>query len=437
MKTFRILFIAFGIIYGIYFCFIKIEEVIIFPENSVEIIGYIDDYPENRISSNRYRVRIREFDGISVTEVVRILVVTSPYTEYKYGTSLKLYGIIELPKDFITDTGKTFDYDSYLKLSSIYGIMREPDAQILDGFRGNKLKVILFKIRKNFSNKLNKNLSVQSSALSRGVLLGEKTSIDNDLRTNLAKTSTSHIIALSGYNITIVSEILMKLLAGFSIVVRSLVGSSGILLFLILTGGGSSAMRAGIMGGILIYSRSRGKTYNALWALTIATTILIIISPLSLRYDVGFHLSVLATFGLVAFQRPISVWLIKKNLYKWLTEILSSTLSATIMTLPYIAYSMGIFSILGIFVNIIVVPLLPLLMLFSFLVGIFGNSILFLTKIFSFITNAISNIILYTINQLGSVGFAALYVDKVSLVLVIIVYVFLFYKGLRALMKES
>jgi competence protein ComEC len=218
---------------------------------------------------------------------------------------------------------------------------------------------------------------------------------------------------------------------------RSVIGASGILLFLILAGGGSSAMRAGIMAGILIYSRSRGKTYNALWALTIATTVLIIISPLSLRYDVGFHLSVLATFGLIAFQRPISVFLIRKHLYKWFIEILSTTVSATIMTLPYIAYSMGIFSILGIIANIIVVPLLPPLMLFSFLVGILGNNILFLTKIFSFITNTLSNIILYTINYLGSISFAALYVEKIPLVLVSSIYIFLFYKGLRLLTKDS
>jgi len=399
MRIFRILVIALPIIYGIYFCYFKKEDQILWPQESITIKGIIDDYPEKRISSNRYRIKISELNGIKVTDKSKILIITNPYTEYSYGNKVEITGAIENPKDFITDTGKTFDYDNYLKLSKIYGIAKDPRIKILEEFNGNRIKKFLFKIRENFSNNLNKNLNTNTSTLARGVLLGERTSIDNNLRDNLARTSTSHIIALSGYNITIVSEILMKVLNNFSIVIKSTIGILGIFLFIALAGGGSSAVRAGIMATVLIYARSRGFTYNALWALVIATNILIIINPLALRHDMGFHLSVLATFGLICFQAPINVWLIKHKINKFVSETISTTLAASIMSFPYIAYNMGIISILGIFVNTVVVPLIPPLMLFSFLTGITTGNFEFLAKIFGFITEKISEIILLTINK--------------------------------------
>jgi competence protein ComEC len=437
MNKFRILIVITPLIYGIYFCYFKKENEIVWPTNTIKIIGTIDDYPENRTSSNRYRLKIKNLNDTNVTDDSKILVITNPYTNYKYGNEITITGTVESPKDFITDTGKTFDYDNYLKLSKIYGISKDPEIKVTKEWDGNIIKKILFNIRFKFSQTLNEHLSDLASNLTRGVLLGEKTSIAPNLRDNLARTSTSHIIALSGYNITIVSEILMKLLGAFSLLIKSIIGILGIFLFIIMAGGTSSAVRSGIMASVLIYSKSRGKEYNALWALLIATSILVLMNPLSMRYDVGFHLSILATYGLIVFQEPISVFLIRKKVNKFFTEIISTTLAASIMSFPYIAYNMGIISILGILANVIVVPLLPALMLFSFLTGIVGNSIIFITQIFSFITEVISKIILNTINTIGDISYAAIVIKNINLIFIILIYVFLFYKGFRLVKKAS
>ncbi len=433
-QLFRIIIIVIPIIYGIYVSYFKTDVAIVFPESPIIVLGIIDDYKEERLSSNRYRIKIEEYNGAEVKETARFLLVTNPYTNYKYGQELELTGAVELPEDFITDTGKTFDYDSYLKLSNVYGIMSDPEIKIVQDFKGNYFKKILFNIREKFSNSLDNKLPQMQSSLAKGILLGEKSGITNSLRENLAKTSTSHIIALSGYNITIVSEIIIKLSQGLPIIARSLLGFFGIFIFIIMAGGGSSALRAGIMASVLLYSRSRGKKYDALYALFLATSILILITPLSLRYDMGFHLSILATFGLITYQNHILVFFIKKKLYKWLSEILASTLAASIMTMPYIAYNMGIISILGIFVNMLVVPLVPVLMLFSFLSGILPG---ILSIPFTSLTNLVSTIILNSINKIGSISFAAVYTDKINLVSIIILYLILFYIAFKLVKKES
>lgn len=432
-KTLRYAVIILPLFYGVYISFFQKQTPILFPEDKSTITGFIDDYPEERMSSNRYRVKIESFNNTAVTETARILVVTSPHQVFSYGQKIELYGQIELPEDFITDSGKTFDYDSYLKLEKVYGIMRDPEITEYPGFAGNKITSLLFNIRSRFARVLNTHLNPNDSVLSRGVLLGERAGITSKFRDNLARTSTSHIIAISGYNITIVSEIIMKISAPFSLLWRTLFGASGIIIFIALAGGGSSVLRAGIMAGILLYSRWRGKEYNAIYALLLAAALLVSINPLSLRYDVGFHLSLLATFGLIVFQSPIATRLRRFGFNKFFAEILGSTLAATIMTLPYIVYFIGILSIIGIFANIIIVPLIPILMLFSFLTGLFG----FMAAPFAWVTHVVSEIIFRTVNTFGDIPWAAKYVDHIPAIYIVLIYVSIFYTATRALKKAS
>jgi competence protein ComEC len=437
-KILRIIIILTLIFRAVYICFFTEKINIQFPPDNVTISGYVDDYPEERISSNRYRFKITEFNNQKITDNSRILLVTNPYIkDISYGSKLNLIGSIENPKDFITDSGKSFDYDNYLALDNIYGIMRDPEIKIISGSSGNWLKNILFKIRSKFSKTLNKNLNENSSVLTKGILLGEKSGITDETRNNLAKTSTSHIIALSGYNITIVSEIIIQLTKGFSLFTRSILGSSSILLFVILAGGGSSANRAMIMAFILLYARYRGKNYNALWALILAFSIIVAINPMSFRYDMGLHLSVLATFGLIIFQTPIASYFIKKHLHPKIADILASTISASIMTLPYIAYNMGIISFIGIFANLLVVPLLPPLMLFSFIVGLIGQFSNILVLPFVYITHLLSGFILFIINIFGELPFSAIYKENIPLVGILLVYGIIFYYAFRVSKKET
>lgn len=411
---------------------------IIFPEDTVTVTGYISNYKEERISSNRYRLKILKYNDTEILDKSSILIVTDPYQQdLQYGNVIKITGSIENPKDFITDTGKSFDYDNYLKLSNIYGIMRDPKIEILPYQDGNIIKKYLFKIRYKFSQSLNKHLDQDSAVLSRGILLGEKSSITNKLRNNLAKTSMSHIIALSGYNITIVSEILIQLTKSFPLLFRTVFGMVGILLFVIMAGAESSALRAMIMAFILLYTRSRGKSYNALWALFISFIILISINPNLLIYDMGLHLSVLATFGLIVFHPYITAFFIKKHLPRWLSDTLASTISATIMTMPYIVYNMGIISITGLIVNIMIVPLLPVLMLFSFLTGLIGQFTSTLVLPFSYVTYIVSKFILWVINYFGELPFSAIYKEHISMLFIIFIYGIIFYIAFKLLKNAS
>lgn len=437
MKRIKIILVLIPISYAIFFCFFKPEINFSFPEKDVTVVGVVDAYPEKRISSNRYTIKILEYSGYKITETARIIWVTNPYTNYNYGDKFILTGQIEKPENFITDTGKTFDYESYLKLSKVYGILREGESKQVDGFYGSVIKSKIFKIRSIFSGLIDKHLNFESSILTKGVLLGEKNTLPTELRENLSKTNTSHIIAVSGYNVSIVSEFIMKALSGQSLFVKGVFGILGIIFFLIFVGGGNSVLRAGVMGIVIIYSRMIGKSYNSLYALLFATSLLVLINPLALRYDVGFHLSILATFGLITYQKTFSkIFKEKLKVKGFLNEILSSSVSATIMTMPYVAYQIGIMSIVGLFVNIIITPLIPLVMMMGFVSAILGIFLDVLGNFSGFGGNIISGFVLGIINFFGELKFSAIITNSINVWFIIVIYVFLFYFGLKEFKKS-
>ena len=112
-----------------------------------------------------------------------------------------------------------------------------------------------------------------------GLILGEKSSFSEELRTNFVNTGTIHIIAFSGYNITIVAEWFMKL---FSFLPQNLgigMGIFPILLFILMTGGSSTGYSSGNNGDFALVARATGRNYDVARALTLAGVFMIFLNP--------------------------------------------------------------------------------------------------------------------------------------------------------------
>jgi competence protein ComEC len=186
------------------------------------------------------------------------------------------------------------------------------------------------------------------------------------------------------------------------------------------------------MGIILIYGRMRGQEYNALYGLLLAFVIIVTISPLALRYDTGLHLSVLATFGILTWTPYFQSKIKSSNKFtKLLREIATTTFGATLMTIPYITYKIGILSILGIFVNLIIVPLVPVLMFLGFMSGLTTGIHSSFGFIPSYSTNIVANIMTGIIEKVSLISWSYVYIKQIPFLLVFVLYLFLFYKGFK------
>ena len=172
--------------------------------------GILINEPDSREENQKLNIKIEHED-----EEVEVFVTTSLGTEFIYGDELEIVGELKKPENFETDTGKTFDYINYLRKDDIYYVMSYPKVEVLSHGYGNFVQAILFKVKNAFLGGINGVVAPPESTLMGGLILGERSSLESELRQKFIDTGTIHIVALSGYNVTIVAEWFMKLFSFF------------------------------------------------------------------------------------------------------------------------------------------------------------------------------------------------------------------------------
>ena len=302
----------------------------------------------------------------------RILIKTSLYPEYFYGDILKISGNLEIPKSRIGETG--FDYQNYLAKDSIFLISRNPEIIILNRLESPNFYAYLLILKKNFIAIIDKILPEPKSSFLAALLVGARRTLPDSLINAFNVTGTSHIVAISGYNISIISIMMLNFLSYLFLPRRLIfwIVIIGILIFTLIAGAGASVVRAAIMGGLLVLAGREGRFYRVTNAIVFAAAMMLFFNPYLLRYDTGFQLSFLAAFGLIYLAPYFNRWFAKLPNFLSFRNNLSATLSAQIMTIPVIFWEFGRISLVATLANILILPAIPTTMLFGFLAGLSG-----------------------------------------------------------------
>ncbi len=208
------------------------------------------------------------------------------------------------------------------------------------------------------------------------MILGDQRRMSEALKDKLNITGLRHITAISGMHITIIALILMQflLMLGFWPNKAFYITLTFLFLFILMVGLPASAVRAGLMAGVFLFAQKIGRASSSFRLLVLAAALMLVFNPLLLRRDVGFQLSFLAIAGII-FLAPRLQWRLKKiPEYKFvnLRSIISMTLSSQVFTLPILIFSFGRVSLVGIFANVLVVPLLPFILPAGFAAGLAG-----------------------------------------------------------------
>ena len=336
-----------------------------FSGQTISVEGVIAEEPDVRENSARLVVDVQG---------ERLLIVAKKYPEFEYGEKISLTGKIGLPENFANDNGREFDYVSYLAKDGIFYEMAFPKIEVLAKGQGNPLISFLYKIKNAAEDKVSQILPEPEAGLLLGLLFGAKRALGADIMEMFRVAGIVHIVVLSGYNITLVSDFFTRvfLLLPISKISASFVGGIGVVLFAVMTGTGASTLRAVIMALLAIFARATGRTSDALHLLFVTAFFMVLWNPLSLLYDPSFQLSFLATFGLFALGPELSLRLSSVTAKWGIRETLSATLSTQIFVLPLLLYETGMFSVVALPVNLIVLPLLPLAMFFGSLATLLG-----------------------------------------------------------------
>lgn len=377
---------------------------------NIEVIGTIINEPQIKDFNQTFTVKTDEF----ITRVT-----TDRYIEYNYGDRIKMKGKISTPRNFKSNGGRTFDYINFLLKDGIIFEMKKPNIEMVGINEGNYISKNLFKLKQAFLLNLKRVLGEPHSALAGGLVVGEKGALGKDLIDDFRKSGLIHIVVLSGYNITIVADSIRRILSFLPRVIGIILGALGILLFGILVGGGATVVRSCIMAIIALFGSLIRRDYNVGKALFIAGVLMLIQNPLILFYDPSFQLSFLATLGLLFFSSSI------ESKLNFITEsfgirgLVASTLATQIFVSPYILYMMGQLSIIGIIVNILVLPIIPMTMFFVFFTGLIGFVSQNVSQFFGWVSHLLLSYELFMVRFFASLPFSSIQLPKFSFAIVI------------------
>jgi competence protein ComEC len=300
-----------------------------------------------------------------------VLVSVDKYQKVAYGDMVSVKGKLAKPESFETDLGRVFNYPGYLKAKGIEYKISFASVEVLESGQGNKIVSTLLTFKHFFMSKLEENIREPAAGLGEGLLLGVKQSLGEDLEAAFRKTGIIHIVVLSGYNIMLVVIFVLYILGHFlSKKPKVIIGILAIAAFAVLVGLSATVVRASVMAGLLLLVQTSGRTYIVLRGLMLAGLVMVLINPYLIAYDVGFHLSFLATLGLILISPHFEELFFKVSNILGIRSFLVATLSTQIAVLPILLYQIGEFSVVAVIVNILVLPMVPVAMLLTFLTGI-------------------------------------------------------------------
>ena len=265
----------------------------------------------------------------------------------------------------------------------IYSVCYRPQVELVSTGGGNIFQRGLLRVKQRFKDQVELVLPEPQASFLAGMLLGAKGGLPEDVREQFNIVGVSHIIVISGFHVAIVAGLLMNLGLALSLSRRQAfwLAVVGLILFILLTGAQTSAVRAGIMGGLVLLAMQAGRLSDVKNLLLLAAVVMLLINPLLLRFDVGFQLSFLATIGIVYLSPLIT------KLLRFLPEALkiresaTMTLSAQVTTLPIIITSFERLSVVAPLANIMIVPLMPVTMMVGFVSGLVSFVSLALGKV--------------------------------------------------------
>lgn len=325
--------------------------------------GIIVEEPDTRPDKVYLTLGQVEINGQKITS--KILATVPLFPQREYGEKINFTAKIQEPKEF-----PDFNYKNYLSRFGIDAVIYYPKTTTESGNYGNKLKFYILQFKHHWINNLAQLLPEPQNAFLSGLLLGSKRTIPQELTEAFNNTGTSHIIAVSGFNITIIAGgIEWILLYFFRKRISLVIALLAIATFVVMTGASASVIRAGIMGALLLLAVNLGRVYAVNNVLALTAAVMLAINPQILHFDLGFQLSFTAVLGLVyiiPLIEPYFRWMPKLLL---LRQYLVATLAAEIATLPILLFNFGRLSLIAPLANILTLPLVPITMLVGFLTG--------------------------------------------------------------------
>ena len=437
-KKVTILLLIFIIAGFIHIKFLKYdyEKIYISLEN-VNIVGTIVSSKKEKQYINEYKIETEKINNIKLKKKFILLTKNK---EIEYGNKIKLEGTYIKPSKSRNYRG--FDYSNYLKTENIYGtIEQNGKIELIKEKNINYFFIILYKVKNKIIKNINNKFPEETRGVVLGILLGDKSSIEEDVRQNFADSSLSHILAVSGthisYVVICISVLFKKLKLNKNI--RKVLTSLVLFMYLYLVDFSASATRAVIMSNIVILQMLFYRKQDTITTIAFSSIIILINNPYAIL-NIGFLLSYGGTIGIILFVNKISTES-KEDFFQrfksYLKDICIVTISAQTIIMPIIIYYFNTISFTFIISNIIASLIIgPIIMIGLVIIAISFFKIPIISLIIRFY-NILIVILVKTADIISKIPISKIYLKTPTTLEIIFYYSVVFLIALLIYIKKS
>lgn len=366
----------------------------------------------------------------------KILLTTGLYPKYSYGEELQVEGRVRKAEKF-----NNFDYPSYLLRHNIQSLMYYPKInkigyKNLSFFQKRYKSLLIFK--QKIRDLINVALPEPTASLANAMLLGYKKSLSDNSKNVFSKTGLSHLVAISGAHLSIISSLILTFLLflNFSKKRASYIIILFLLTYPVFSGLSASCIRAALMAFFIIIANLSNRLTNSINPLIFTASVMLMFNPMLIFCDVGFQLSFLAVLGII-YLFPIleeyKNYILKKcqiRKFKKIITILLSylniSIAAQLFCLPIIIKNFQEVCYISFLANILVIWIFPIIFI-SLIIAIILSFIFPALLLIFFYPSYICLKYLYEVSKYLAGFEAMIYIDNIKFYQIIIYYLILYF----------
>ena len=402
-------------------------------EENLEVTAIVLSQKEEKDYNYTYKIKLLK--GKNKNKCLYLKIDKKQEVNLEYGDKIFITGEFQEPQGMRNEGG--FNYKEYLKSLNIYGSVKAKNIKVIEKIKGNIFMNFIYKISDEIKENIEEFMGEKYSGLLLGLLLGDSSKIDENIEENFKITSLTHILAVSGAQVSYIIVAMYSLLKRkIGIQKTRVVIIASLIFYTALTGFSPSIVRAGIMGIILMISGLVFRKNDIINSIAISLFFMLVYNPFLLE-NVGLQLSYLGTIGIIGFNKTII--LILKNIQirnkKWkykinrklilliskIKEILAVTMSASLAVVPVMIYHFNLFGTYFLITNLLASIIIGPITLLGTLLVIISFISINIAKILSYILKFLIDILLF-ISSFSKLPISKIYIPTPKISFIIIIY---------------
>ena len=370
--------------------------------------------------------------------------------DLQYGDKIKFKGKFVEPE--VARNYGGFSYKEYLKSLKVYGICKASTIKVIEKDKGSLIaklsNFIYIKIEENLDGLFESDVS----GIIKGIILGDKSNIDEDIQENFRISGISHILAVSGMHVSyIIIAINIILKKNFGKRITKIIIILFLLFYMFLTGFAPSIVRASLMNILMLGSGIFHRKNDIATSISLSLLIILIYNPFLIE-NIGLQFSYIATIGIILLQKNLKKVLknIKIKNKKWkyrlgtktlkfiskVQEILSVTISAQIAIIPIMIYHFNMFGTYFLLSNLLISIMIGPVLILSLIIILFSFIFNPIAKIISYFLSILIHIFIY-ISNFSSIPFSKFYLPTPSVWRMVLNYIIVFLLNILYVLHNS